>query len=452
MALPPGPRAAAAIQTFHFITRPLPFFEDCRRRFGDIFTIKLLGVGRSVHVTRPDTVRELFTAPPEQVHAGDSNSLIEPLVGRSSVALVDEGPHARLRRLMTPPMHGQRMRRHGRTIMEATRHAVCGWRPGEVRTMLPAMQDISLEVILQVIFGITERKRLPEAARNVLAMVAAYTPALLLVKPLRRDLGPLSPGRRFLRRREVVDRWLMQEIAERREHADPERIDVLSLLLQARTEHDEPLTDREVRDQLTTLFVAGQDTTSAALAWALAQLHAHPKVLERLVAELDTLGPDPDPEKLAELPYLTAVCNESLRAIPTVFAAARMAVRRPFRLQGFDIDPGIYISPNIHLVHRDPGLYPEPLRFRPERFLERQYAHYEFLPFGGGPRRCLGMALSFYEMRLVLGTLLSTLRLQALATGVPPPKLRGMVTIPRDGARLRVLERRPAPTPARAQA
>jgi cytochrome P450 len=188
-----------------------------------------------------------------------------------------------------------------------------------------------------------------------------------------------------------------------------------------------------------TLFIAGQDTTSTALAWALAHLHAHPHTLARLTDELATLGPDPDAEKLLALPYLQAVCNESLRIVPTVLAASRKAVKRPIRLQGFDVDAGVFISPNIYLVHHDPSIYPEPEQFKPERFLWREYKPWEFLPWGGGARRCIGMALSFYEMRIVLGTLLSEARF-ATTPSVPRPVNRGMVLAPDGGTMLRVLE------------
>ncbi len=442
-SLPPGPASPAAFQTLRFIARPFPFFDECRRKFGELFTIKLVGIGQSVHVCRPETIRELFHAPPDRVHAGDSNAVIEPMVGWQSVALIDEGEHARMRRVLNVPLHGPKMRQHGRTIAQATRRAMAPLREGEVRPMLPLMQDISLEVIMRVIFGASDAE-LPMASRAVMQMVLAYTAPLLVLPPLRRDLGAWSPGGKFARRRRVVDEWVYKEIAERRRQPDAERVDVLSLLLNATDGDGKPITDREIRDQLMTLFVAGQDTTSTALAWAMAHIHANPGVRQRLIDELDTLGPDPDPEALCALPYLQATCNESLRIIPTVMAASRLAVRRPFTLEGFDIPPGIYISPNVYLAHHNPQVFPEPARFSPERFLAREFQPWEFLPWGGGARRCIGLALSFYEMRIVLGTMLSELRFAATQPGIPRVINRGMVISPEGGTRLRVSERRSA--------
>lgn len=453
MALPPGPRLPAILQTYLFIKHTLRFFDELLRRYGDIFTIEMVGTGKSVHLVRPDSIRELFIAAPEYLHAGDSNALVEPLIGKRSIALLDEGDHARVRRLLKGPLHGEKMRAHGRTIMDATRHAVRDFAPGQERSMLTLMQDVSLEVILRVIFGITERSALPEAAKNVLQMVNAYTPALLVVPPLRRDLGPYSPGGRFARRRKIVDDWLLGEIATRRKDPDPRRNDVLSALVLAQQHNEAPLSDIEIRDQIVTLFVAGQDTTSAALTWAMSLLHANPKQLDRLMSELDALGPDPDPDAVSAAPYLNAVCNEALRTTTTVPAAARMPVKRPMRFQGYDVEAGMYLSPNIYLAHHNPAVYPEPFAFRPERFLEREFTPYEFLPFGGGARRCLGMALSYYEMRLVLGTVLMTLRFRPVLPKVAPHHLRGMVLVPKDGGMMRVIERRapvlprPAPSP-----
>lgn len=445
-SLPPGPSLPAAVQTYLLIKHTCDFFAYLKLRHGDLFTIKLLGLGPSVHAARPELIREMFVAAPERVHAGDSNIVIEPLVGKTSVALVDEEAHQRVRRLLNGPLHGQKMRRHAPTIAEATRTAIAGWRPGEQRSMLTLMQDVSLEIILRVIFGITDRNELPVAAKNVLDMVLAYTAPLVIVPWTRVDLGPMSPGGRFLRRRQVVNDWILREVAARRRSPDPERADVLSALVLPKDgpsdKNERPFTDQEIRDQLITLFVAGQDTTSAALTWAMALLHANPAVLERLVAEVDALGPDCDPYKLADLPYLTAVCQESLRTTTTVPAASRTPVGEPFRLGGFDIPPGTYLSPNIYLVHHDPSIYPDPHAFIPERFLEREYSPYEFLPFGGGARRCIGMALSFLEMKIVLGTLLRELRFRALTPGVPEHVWRGMVMVPKNQGVLEVTERR----------
>jgi len=241
-----------------------------------------------------------------------------------------------------------------------------------------------------------------------------------------------------------VDAWIRREIAMRRAYVDAERADVLSLLATTTDEYGAHLSDEEIRDQLMTLFVAGQDTTSTALSWALAQVHAHPEIRERLQAEIDALGPEPDPDALAALPYLGAVCHEALRVTPTVIAASRMPVRRPFAIAGYEIPAGAYASPNIYLVHRNPDIYPQPERFRPERFLEREFSPWEFMPWGGGARRCIGMALSVQEMRVILGTLMSAVRLEAVAPGLPAPKNRGMVIAPRDGTRLRVRELRAA--------
>ena len=446
MSLPPGSSLPATAQTYVLIKHFCDFSTFLHMRYGDIFTIRLLGIGPSVHVARPDLIRDLFIASPDVVHAGDSNMVIAPLVGKSSVALVDGEPHQRIRRLLNGPLHGSRMRKHGPTIANATTKAIANWRTGEQRSMLTLFQDVSLEVILLAFFGVSDQT-LPEAAQNVLQMVLAYTAPLVIVPWTRVDLGPWSPFGRFARKRAVVHDWLMREIAERRHNPDPDRADVLSALVLSREGTESAFSDEEIRNQLITLFVAGQDTTSAALTWAMVLLHANPDILEKLVAEVDSLGADPAPELLADLPYLTAVCQESLRCTTTVPAASRTPFEKPWRIGGYDISPGVYVSPNIYLIHHDPSIYPEPFRFRPERFLEKEYSPYEYMPFGGGARRCIGMALSLFEMRIVLGTLLRHLRFAALSPGVSEHLWRGMVMVPENQGVLRVTERR-LPSPA----
>ncbi len=327
MSLPPGSRLPATAQTYLLIKHFCDFSTFLHMRYGDIFTIQLLGIGPSVHVARPDLIRELFIASTDVVHAGDSNKVIEPLVGKTSVALVDGDPHQRVRRLLNGPLHGSRMKKHGPTMVDATVKAISSWKAGEQRSMLTLMQDVSLEIILRAIFGVSD-SALPEAASNVLKMVLAYTAPLVIVPWTRVDLGPWSPFGRFARRRAVVHDWLDKEITDRRHNPDPDRADVLSALVLGREGTESAFTDEEIRDQLITLFVAGQDTTSAALTWAMVLLHANQGILEKLVAEVDSLGPDPDPDALAELPYLTAVCQESLRCTTTV-PAARSPSRRP---------------------------------------------------------------------------------------------------------------------------
>ncbi|MBL9044552.1 MAG: cytochrome P450 [Myxococcales bacterium] len=441
MSLPPGSRLPATAQTYLLIKHFCDFSTFLHMRYGDIFTIQLLGIGPSVHVARPDLIRELFIASTDVVHAGDSNKVIEPLVGKTSVALVDGDPHQRVRRLLNGPLHGSRMKKHGPTMVDATVKAISSWKAGEQRSMLTLMQDVSLEIILRAIFGVSD-SALPEAASNVLKMVLAYTAPLVIVPWTRVDLGPWSPFGRFARRRAVVHDWLDKEITDRRHNPDPDRADVLSALVLGREGTESAFTDEEIRDQLITLFVAGQDTTSAALTWAMVLLHANQGILEKLVAEVDSLGPDPDPDALAELPYLTAVCQESLRCTTTVPAASRTPFQKPWSIGGYDVPPGVYVSPNIFLIHHDPSIYPEPFRFRPERFQEKEYTPYEFMPFGGGARRCIGMALSLYEMRIVLGTLLRHLRFSALTPGVSEHIWRGMVMVPENQGTLRVTERR----------
>jgi cytochrome P450 len=253
---------------------------------------------------------------------------------------------------------------------------------------------------------------------------------ILYFPALQRDLGSLTSWGTFLRHREQVNQLLYAQIQEHREHPDPSRTDILSLLITATDEAGESMTDVELRDELMTLLVAGHETTATALAWALYWIHKLPEVRQKLLEELDTLGDNPDPSAIFKLPYLNAVCCETLRIYPVGMLTFPRVVRTPVSLSGFEFEPGTVLLGSIYLTHQREDLYPEPKQFKPERFLERQFSPYEFLPFGGGARRCIGMAFAQFEMKVVLAKILSQLELELIDNGDVRPKRRGLVTGP----------------------
>ena len=390
--MPPGPRWPPALQTAAWITRPGPFMERCRRRYGDCFTIRLAEVGTFAFVADPALLKEVFTADRDRLRAGEANAALEPVLGNRSVLLLDGAEHLRQRRLLLPPFHGDRLRGYEALIDEIAAREVESWPVGEPLVLHPRMQAITLEVILRVVFGIEEGERLTRVRELLKRMLYVTTRPWALVPPLRRDLGRLSPWVRFLRVRDEVDEALYDEIARRRtEPRLDERTDVLSLLLLARDEDGRPMTDRELRDELVTLLVAGHETTATGLAWAFERLVRHRDVLDRLRSS------NGDSTALAE-----AVVQETLRLRPPLPVVARKVVGEPYRLSRFEIPEGVFVAPCIYLVHRRPELYPDPYAFRPERFLEEPPETYGWLPFGGGMRRCIGGSFAVVEMRTVL--------------------------------------------------
>jgi cytochrome P450 len=397
--------------------------ERATRRFGDAFTVTLAQVGTFVFTTDPGVLKTVFTTGPDRLRAGEANVALEPVLGSRSVLLLDGAEHIRQRRLMLPPFHGERLRGYERLIGEIADEEMRGWPTNGPLTLQPRMQAITLEIILRVVFGMDRGPRLVELREQIKRLLDVTTKPWALVPQLRRNLGPLSPWARFLAVRDAVDAVLFDEIARRRD--DPEladRTDIFSLLLQARDEDGQPLTDRELRDELITLLVAGHETTATGLAWAFERLVRLPGALERLA------GDDEDAAS-----YADAVVQETLRLRPPIPIVARRVVGEPFDLGGRSIPVGTMVAPCIYLVHRRADLYEDPYGFRPERFLERPPETYSWLPFGGGMRRCIGASFAVLEMSTVLRTVARRMRLTP--SGPSPERItrRAIVLAPSRG-------------------
>jgi cytochrome P450 len=421
MALPPGPPWPPALQTAAWIARPAPFMERARRRYGDAFTVRLAQVGTFVFTTDPDTLKAVFTTGPDRLRAGEANVALEPVLGSRSVLLLDGREHIRQRRLMLPPFHGERLRGYEELIAEIAEDEVRRWPAGEPFALQPRMQAVTLEVILRVVFGMDRGPGLVRLRELIKKLLTVTTRPWALVPWLRRDLGRLSPWVRFLEVRDAVDEALFAEIARRRDDPSlPERTDIFSLLMQARDEDGAPLTDRELRDELITLLVAGHETTATGLAWAFERMVRHPGGLKRLTAD--------DARE-----YADAVVQETLRLRPPIPIVARRVVNEPFQLGDREIPVGTMVAPCIYLVHRRPDLYPEPYAFRPERFLERPPETYGWLPFGGGMRRCIGASFAVLEMSTILRTVARAMRLEPAGPGPELISRRAIVFAPSRG-------------------
>jgi cytochrome P450 len=423
--------------------QPETFIPDCRERYGPLFTIRLSPERTVVICTDPAVAKEVFTGDPALLHAGAGNVVLRPLLGSRSVLLLDGPEHLRQRRLMLPPFHGERMRGYGERMRAIAQEHVARWPVGERFAVQRSMQAITLEVILRVVFGVEEPARVAQLAAPLRQLLdSTGQPRRLLALQLTSSEGarPRTPWGRVRRLMEPVDRMIFEEIAARRAEArdgSPARDDILSLLLEARDEDGTPLTDRELRDELMTLLLAGHETTATALAWTLERITRHPDVLARL--EQEAAGGAGDA-------YLDAVIKETLRLRPVVPAVVRK-LQAPLTFGGWRLPAGVNIAPNIWMIHRDPQLYPEPEAFRPERFLDRTPGTYEWIPFGGGIRRCLGASFALFEMRVVLQTILAHARLER-SDAAPERVTRRFVTFtPADGGRIRIAARRPAPPP-----
>ena len=422
--LPPGPDWSVARTTWHWWRRPLQTLDHCHARYGDMFTIRLPHEGTWVFVSDPESVKQVFTGDPNLLHAGAANIALLPVLGEHSVLLLDEPEHMSQRKLMLPPFHGRRMQAYREVMARAAAEEIDRWPTDAPIRMRPRMQAVTLEVIVRAVFGVDEGARLTrlrDQLRGTLNLLADPRRAILMVL-----LGPERLRRLpwFRRKLESVDRLIFDEISLRRGAPDlAERDDILSLLLQATHEDGRAMGDRELRDELMTLLVAGHETTATALSWAVELLARHPAELERLEEDVD--GGDGA--------YLDAVIKETLRLRPVIALVLRK-LTEPMEIGGRLLPAGVSVAPSIYLVHRRPDVYPEPERFRPERFLESPAGTYTWIPFGGGVRRCLGGAFAEFEMQVVLRELVARRRLRPIGTE-PEHSVRSTITnVPSRGA------------------
>jgi cytochrome P450/predicted unusual protein kinase regulating ubiquinone biosynthesis (AarF/ABC1/UbiB family) len=425
--LPPGPTTPPLLQAMRWVQWPLPFMDECAERFGETFTFRLPAAPPIVMFSHPDAIKTIFTGDEEDLRAGEANYRLEPILGKHSLLILDGQEHLRERRLLQPPFHGDRMLAYGTVMRDIAAAAVERWPEGRPFALHPEMQGVTLDVILRTVFGLDEgpAKRELRAALTDLLTIGA-NPQLLLAA--QQGTGNGSDPARFFAARDRVDRQLFTEIAARRRADVSGRADILSLLVGATYEDGRPLEDQALRDELMTMLLAGHETTATALAWAVSHILGSPDVRARLRAELQTAGPAPlDPQHVMRLDYLDAVCRETLRLTPIVPLVGRR-LTRPMTIGGIDLPAGVVASPCIYLAHRRPERWPEPERFRPERFLESKPTPYEFLPFGGGVRRCLGMAFALVEMKIVLAEVLGRVELRT-APGYQVRVVRRSVTL-----------------------
>lgn len=431
--LPPGPPGPALWQTLQWISRPCPYLDHCHRRFGEIFTLRFSGWGTMVFLSNPEAIREVFAAGPEQLHAGAANEIMRPLLGDHSILMIDGSRHLQRRRLLQPTVHPRSWVSLAAEVQSSAERMASTLPLGRVFSLQSHLEAVSMETILRVVFGPAAREQSGEFADVLRAVLGPGSAAVAFLKPLQRNLGPLSPGGWFRARVDRLHRLITPHI-ERSRRDGPDPTTALGALLAARDEAGEPLSEGELLDQVVTLLVTGQDPPATAMAWAFHWLLSTPGVLERLTDEIAPVPADAA-EKLLELPYLEAVCREALRIVPVVEAVQRVA-RVPFALAGFEIPPGVMVAPCAYLVHRRPDLYPDPELFRPERFLERSFSASEFLPFGGGTRKCLGAPLALLEMKVVVATLLRRFELRRHEPEKLQPSRRNVTVAPSDGTRV----------------
>ena len=416
--LPPGPRLPRVLQMLKWIKWPIPFMHACVAAYGDVFTMRLYGAPPFVFFSHPAAVREIFTGDPETLLAGRGNEVLRPVFGSNSVLLLDGARHRRERKLLMPPFHGDRMRLYGDIMRETVDRSIDGWPVEQVFPIHGYMQRITLDIILRAVFGVEEGDRLSRLrALLVVFLRLIGSSPVMLVRQLQVDVGPLTAWRRIRRLQGEIDHLLYDEIARCRKEALDSRTDIMAMLVAARDEDGQAMSDEEIRDELVTLLVAGHETTATSLSWVVHRLLQNPEVLDTAQAELAAVtgnGSASDgltAEQIGELKYLDAVIKETARLNPILPTVARY-LEAPVRIGGHELPAGCLALPCVYLTHRRPDVWPEPEAFRPERFLDTRVDPYAFFPFGGGLRHCLGATFALYEMKIVLARVLSRVALK----------------------------------------
>ncbi|MEQ9667802.1 cytochrome P450 [Coleofasciculus sp. G2-EDA-02] len=440
---PDGPKAPPWWQKIQWITNPLDYMDAAGQRYGDIFNAPVIGNHSCLlFVSHPQALQQIFTNDTKQFTA-PPNRLLQPIVGDHSIFVLEGDRHRRERKLLMPPFHGERIRTYGTLICDLTEKVMQQLRPAQTFIARSLVQQISLELILNAVFGIHDPERFGQLNALISTLMdqfkSPFTSGLLFFPALQKDWTPWGSLRRL---QQQITQLIYAEIRERRQQKDSSGSDILTLLLSAQDEEGKPMTDEELHDELFTLLLAGHETTATAIAWALYWVYRSPEVQNKLLQELDSLGQEADPLDIARLPYLTAVCNETLRIYPVAVLTVPRAVKEPVELMGYQLQPGTQVYGCIYLTHHRQDLYPQSDKFKPERFLERKFSPYEFFPFGGGTRRCIGEALALFEMKLVLAKIVSQYQLTLAQQQPERPQRRGATLAPSTGVRLIMQSRR----------
>ncbi len=447
--LPIGPELTPDEQTFAWFSRPYVFLDECAKKYGDTFTLNFKGLGEHVFFSHPDAIQEIFAGDPAVFYAGQGNSIIKPFLGNDSLLILDGPNHARHRKMMGAAFHGQKMKPYLKLMIESTQYIISKIEVDTELTIHSLMLDISLEIILRALFGTRNPERFKQMKELLVPLLDFAGFSTLVSTPDTQSSNPRDPWVQYQRRSKELDRLLFEEVAEHKtilgnpatstSHEDDQSI--LGVLLAQTSETGQGFTDPELRDELVTLLLAGHETTATVLTWAFYWIHSTEGVRPLLMQELNTLSGKTDSETLSKLSYLDGVVKESLRIFPVIPVVSRK-LQQSVTIAGINLPAEIQVTPCIYLVHHREELYPEPKRFNPERFVTKRYAPHEFLPFGGGARRCIGMAFGMLEMKTVLSLILSQIQLELTDQSPVRPVRRTVTVSPSGGVRMKVKEKR----------
>ncbi|RCJ29887.1 cytochrome P450 [Nostoc punctiforme NIES-2108] len=435
MYLPDGPKTSPLLQNIQFLLRPLETLDAWSEDYGSVFRLRGNELPALIYFSSPEAIQKIFTSSPEDISSIQNSDFVKLLLGQNSIIFLGNERHQHQRRMLLPPFHSERMRLYSQVICEITEEVISQLAPGKFFVVHSVMKEISLRVILNVVFGLQTGKYYNKLRQILNSLFELFDNPLssifmLLFSRFQNDWGIWNPQANLMHQIEQLDQVMYTLIAERTRQNNSPYKDILNMLMEAQDEFGKSMTDIELRDSLLTLIFAGYETTASAISWALYWSHYLPEVQKSLLSELNSFTFTKDKSEISRLPYLSAVCSETLRLYPIALNAFTRVVQKPMEIEGYQLEPQTIVNVSIYLAHQRKEVYPEPKRFNPERFLERQFSPYEYLPFGGGNRRCVGAALAQLEIKLVLATILSRLKLRLITTCPIKPIRRGILMVP----------------------
>jgi cytochrome P450 family 110 len=445
MSLPPGPQSLALVQTLQLIANPTKFLSHCATTYGDTFTLRILGINSPpvIFLSNPDTIQTVFTTLADAFEYGKVTQVFQPLVGNESLIMQQGARHQRQRQMLMPAFHREKLQAQADRIQQCTLQQIQSWKIGDTIAMRSQMSDLSLKIILAVVFGMQSGDRYSQLRDRLTVLLENITGTLYSIQfflpPLQLNLGAWSPWGSFVAQITDINKLIYAEINERRSQDFTDRADILSMLMGAVDANGEKISDQELRDQLMTLLLLGHETTASSLAWAFYWLHRDPETQANLIPEVQNHSGNAF--DLAEQPWLNAVCKEALRVYPIALISQPRRVKTPISLEGHDLAPGTIVIPCIYTSHRRSATYGDAEVFRPDRFIQQKFSPSEYFPFGGGSRNCIGMALSLLEMKIVLGTVLQQVTLKPVGETRLYPVRRGITFVPPETAQFEVVQR-----------
>lgn len=433
------------IRQINALFRPLGLTEQRSRKYGDFYQITFKNAPPTIITSNPKAIADVFTTSPTQFEVGKGNRILSFLVGDNSLLLLDGSQHKNRRRLLMPPFHGESLKECNHKIVEITQKVSDRLQVNRTFNVRALTQEITMRVILSVVFGIDSGDRCDRLRKLLTNLLETFNnplnSSLIFFPILQKDWGKFSPWGRFLLLQQEIRALIYAEIKDRRELLAAGKLnskDIFSLLLLAKDEQGVGMTDEELHDELITLLFAGHETTASALSWVFYWVHYLPQVRESLNAELNNNRTELQQGNTNNLPYLNAVISETLRIYPIAASTFPRIFNQDINIMGYDLTPKTWLIVSIYALHHREDLYPNPKQFDPQRFLDRTYSSYEYIPFGGGNRRCIGSALALQEMKLVTATILSEFKLELVNNSPMQPVRRGLTIAPPASFKMRV--------------